>query len=104
MHSLIDTRRDEISQLCRRHGVRQLDVFGSAARAADFDLAASDVDFLVVFAPLARPDFGAYLDFKAGLEALLGRKVDLLEREALEASRNFIRQQNIMADAERVYG
>jgi predicted nucleotidyltransferase len=37
--------------LCRRYGVRRLDVFGSAARGADFDVATSDVDFLVQFGP-----------------------------------------------------
>jgi hypothetical protein len=39
-----------------------------------------------------------------GVERLLGRPVDLVEREAVEASRNFIRRRRILAEAEAVYG
>jgi len=42
MHTLIEQHRAEIADLCRRHGVRQLAVFGSAARGMDFDPASSD--------------------------------------------------------------
>jgi hypothetical protein len=36
-------------------------------------------------------------------EALLGRPVDLVEREALEASRNYIRRRSILAEDEPIY-
>ncbi|MGD0102748.1 MAG: nucleotidyltransferase domain-containing protein [Rhodopila sp.] len=104
MHTLIDHHRAEIALLCDRYGVRQLEVFGSAARAADFDPDRSDADFLVTFAPEARNDFAGFADFKDALEALLGRQVDLVERGAVEASRNFIRRRRILAEAEPVYG
>ena len=47
------TRRDraEIAAMCRRYGVRRLEVFGSAARETDFDPLESDADFLVAFDP-----------------------------------------------------
>src|SRR5215469_7096821 len=51
MHRLIDDRRTEIAILCRRYGVRRLEVFGSAARGADFHPDSSDADFLVSFEP-----------------------------------------------------
>ncbi len=51
MHHLIDQRRAEIAATCRRYDVRRLEVFGSAARGADFDPTASDADFLVAFEP-----------------------------------------------------
>jgi uncharacterized protein len=38
------------------------------------------------------------------LERLLGRRVDLVEREAIEASRNFIRRRAILKEAKTVYG
>jgi len=44
------------------------------------------------------------VDFKEALEALLGRPVDLVEREAVEASRNYIRRRRILTEAETVYG
>lgn len=104
MHPAIAKRRAELTALCRRHGVVRLEVFGSAARAADFDPTRSDADFLVTFASSARDDLAAFADFKEALEALLGQPVDLVEREAVEASRNFIRRRRILAEAEAVYG
>lgn len=104
MHSDIASKRTQLAALARQHGVTRLEVFGSAARADDFDRSRSDADFLVTFAPASRDDFVAFADFKEALERLLGRPVDLVEREAVEASRNFIRRRRILAEAEEVYG
>lgn len=104
MHSDIVERRSELKALCRRYGVARLEVFGSAARGVDFDPDHSDVDFLVTFTMSSRNDLAAFADFKEALEALLGRTVHLIEREAVEASRNFIRRSRILAEAEAVYG
>ncbi len=104
MHADIAERRPELAALCRRYGVARLEVFGSGTRAGDFDPVRSDVDFLVTFTPPARNDLGAFADFKDALEALFGRPVDLVEREAIEASRNFIRRRRILAESEAVYG
>lgn len=51
MHPLIAAQRAEISRICRHHRIRRLEVFGSAARATDFNPATSDADFLVEFEP-----------------------------------------------------
>ena len=103
MHDAIASLREALIAACRRHGVTRLEVFGSAARAEDFDPARSDADFLVQLAPGAAGTL-SFLDFKEELEALLARPVDLVEREAVEASRNFIRRRRILAEAEPVYG
>ncbi len=99
----IAAHREELRQLCRRFGVRRLDVFGSAARDGDFDPATSDVDFLVEFAA-AEDDLARFFDFKQALEALLARRVDLVHRKAIEGSRNYIRKGHILSGAEPVYG
>jgi hypothetical protein len=104
MHAKIADKRDAVIALCKRYDVARLEVFGSAVRAADFDPARSDVDFLVTFAPHTRAGFGAFLDLKEAMEALLGRPVDLVERAAVEASRNYIRRRRILKEAEAVYG
>jgi predicted nucleotidyltransferase len=98
----ITAHREELRQLCRRFGVLRLDVFGSAARGEDFEPATSDVDFLVEF---AAPEDGLarFLDFKQALEALLGRRVDLVDRKAIETSHNYIRRGHILSGAEPVY-
>jgi uncharacterized protein len=98
----IAQHREELRDLCRRFHVRRLEVFGSAARSADFDPARSDIDFLVEFA-VEEGDFGRFIDFKEALEALLDRRVDLVDRKAIEASRNYIRKQHILAGAEPIY-
>ncbi len=103
MHADIASKQDELIALCRRYGVVRLEVFGSAARGHDFDPSRSDADFLVEFSPEVN-DFSAFLDFKQALEDLLGRPVDLVERKAIEASRNYIRRRAILNEAEAVYG
>jgi uncharacterized protein len=103
MHADIAERRQDLIALSRRFGVVRLEVFGSAARGADFNPLRSDADFLVTFSPEARNDLSAFADFKGALEALLRRSVDLVEREAVEASRNYIRRRRILAEAESVY-
>jgi uncharacterized protein len=94
------SHREELRDLCRRFHVRRLDVFGSAARG-DFDPARSDLDFLVEFETL---DPGAYFDayfgFKESLEALFGRKVDLVEPSAV---RNPYFKAGIESSREPVY-
>ena len=102
MHPLLLQRREDVAKLCRRFNVRRLDAFGSAVRSDDFDPSRSDVDFLVEFGS-GMDDLSAFLDFKEALEALLGRPVDLVERQAVEASRNPIRRRCILGEAEPVY-
>lgn len=102
MHPLLVDRRDAVANLCRRFRVRRLDAFGSAVRPDDFDALRSDVDFLVELGPDA-DDLSSFLDFKEALEALLGRPVDLVERQAVEASRNPIRRRRILTEAEPLY-
>ena len=102
MNPVLSQHRTAVAELCRRFHVRRLDAFGSAVRGDDFDPARSDVDVLVELGPEA-DDLGTFLDFKEALEALLGRPVDLVERQAVEASRNPIRRRRILAEAEPLY-
>lgn len=83
MHSSIADHRPGIAAICQRFGVSRLEVFGSAARADDFDPARSDVDFLIEFAAGAAAGLAAFFGAKAALEQLLGRQVDLVEPGAV---------------------
>ena len=83
MHPAIAQHRSGISVICQRYGISRLEVFGSAARADDFNPASSDVDFLVEFAPDVQPGSDAFFGAKAALEQLLGRGVDLVEPGAV---------------------
>src|SRR5580692_7467765 len=102
MLPLIEAHRAEIADLCRRFHVRRLDVFGSAARGADFDAQHSDVDFLIEFEPDIRPTITLLLDVEDALQHELGRRVDLVERQIVEASPNYLRRRRILTEAEPV--
>ena len=79
MHALVTHNLEAIAELCRKHGVKRLELFGSAARD-DFDLARSDVDFMVEFYPAPRKGLNdRYFVLLEELEALLGKHVDLVE-------------------------
>jgi predicted nucleotidyltransferase len=105
MHAEISRYRSKIDALCRRYDVARLEIFGSAARGVDFDPARSDADFLVEFAPGSRlSPLRQFFDLAADLEALLGRRVDLVERGAVETSRNYIRRRRILAEVQPIYG
>lgn len=80
MHSHITEKRKELTELCRRYDVVRLEIFGSAARATDFDPDTSDVDFLVEFNPDSKmPPFEQYFGLAEALRETLGRPVDLVE-------------------------
>jgi predicted nucleotidyltransferase len=78
MQPILEARRKELAELCRRFRVRRLDVFGSAAGGA-FDPSRSDVDFLVEFErdPPGKA-LDAFFGFRDALQSLLGRPVDLV--------------------------
>ncbi|MGO9741587.1 MAG: nucleotidyltransferase family protein [Roseiarcus sp.] len=82
MHAAIAHRRDAIAEICRRFGVKRLEIFGSAARGDDFDLVTSDADFLVEFAgePMS---LERYFGLSDALSSQLGRRVDLVSRRAM---------------------
>jgi predicted nucleotidyltransferase len=96
----IAQRRKELEALCRRLHVRRLDLFGSAARG-DFDPGRSDLDFIVEFErSMPLHPFNAYFGLKEELEALLGRKVDLVIDGTIE---NPYRKTSIERNREVVY-
>ena len=75
----LEIDRAKLAEICRRHHIRRLSVFGSALRS-DFG-PGSDVDFLVEFhTPVT---FFELFDLQERLEALLGCKVDLVTRGGL---------------------
>ena len=80
VHPTVEAKKRELTELCQRHGVRRLELFGSAT-SERFNPVTSDLDFLVEFAP-AKGDGGyadRYFGLLWGLEELFGRTIDLLE-------------------------
>ena len=85
MHTSIADKREELAEICRCYSVIRLEVFGSAARATDFDPQNSDADFLVEFGlENGRAPLQQYLGFAEELRRILGRPVDLVEAGAIQ--------------------
>jgi predicted nucleotidyltransferase len=84
MHSTIAQHLPAITSICQRFHIQRLEVFGSAARASDFNPQTSDADFLVEFGPDVQPGLHDFFGAKAALEATLGRDVDLVESGAVK--------------------
>ncbi len=77
---LIELNMQRIIDLCRKHRVKTLAVFGSILTDGFNDQ--SDVDLLVNFDTTDHEKWDYvtnYFDFREALESLFGRKVDLIE-------------------------
>jgi hypothetical protein len=103
MHAVVSSKRDALAELCRRFHIRRLEVFGSAARGTDFDAQRSDADFVIEFESDVTPSITLRLDVEDALAQVVGRPVDLVERQVVEASPNYLRRRRILAEAEPVY-
>jgi len=80
---IVERNLPAIAELCRRFGVRRLDLFGSAA-TGHFDDQRSDLDFLVEFEEMAPGTYAkACYSLRDNLEQLFGRPIDLLTEAAL---------------------
>jgi predicted nucleotidyltransferase len=79
VNEILVARRGEILRIARKHGVACVRVFGSVARGDASET--SDVDLLIEVQGPTPPWFPGGL--VAELEALLGRRVDVVEAEAI---------------------
>jgi predicted nucleotidyltransferase len=93
----IELPEAEIVEICRRHQVRELSLFGSAARGQM--RADSDVDLLVDFQPGARPGLLGVSAMMRELTALLGRRVDLPVKPGLKP----LIRDGVLAEARLIY-
>lgn len=83
MIPLIEHRRSDLERLCRKHSVRRLELFGSAADGS-FQPETSDLDFLVDYLPQADPQIAdAYFGLLFDLEEIFERKIDLVMDRAI---------------------
>lgn len=94
--------REAVDAFCLKWGVSELALFGSVLRE-DFR-PESDVDVLVRFKDQARPTLFDMVRMQKELEGIIGRKVDLVSRRAVEKSRNHIRRNAILQSAEVIHG
>jgi len=87
----------KIAELCRRHHIRELSIFGSRARGDNRP--DSDFDFLVDFEPDARISLFGYGRAIVEFEELIGTKVDLIEKAGLKV----LIRDSVLAEAKLIY-
>lgn len=90
----------QLKKLCEQYHVAELYVFGSTASEKHTN--ESDIDFLVRFSGVEPLEyFDNYMDFKADLETLFSREIDLVEMQSI---RNPILKRSIDRNKINVYG
>ncbi len=81
--SLLETHRVALAELCAKHHVVALDLFGSALTERFGP--ESDLDFVVMFGAVSPEDYADnFFDFRDALTALFQRKIDLVEVQTLK--------------------
>lgn len=101
MNPQIQVDKERITEFCRKYRIRSMSFFGSVLRE-DFG-ADSDVDVMVSFNEDAHWSLLDLVNMQEELAGILGREVDLVEREAIEASENYIRRRHILQTEEPIY-
>jgi len=94
----LDIDREEIAAFCRKWQIVEFSLFGSVLR--DDFRPDSDVDVLVSFAPDAPWSLMDIVAMKDELGRMIGREVDLVEKEALK---NPFRRRHILDHHEVIY-
>ena len=85
MVEIVESKLEQLRELCVERHVHNLYLFGSATRAT-FNEKTSDLDFAVEFSKSVDPiDFADhYFSFLSGLKELFKRDVDLLSYTSLK--------------------
>ena len=93
--------RQRIAEFCRRWSIEEFSLFGSVLRV-DFR-PDSDVDVMVRFAQNAEIGLFEMVRMESELRAMFGREVDLITRDSVEQSQNYIRRKHILEHMEIVH-
>jgi predicted nucleotidyltransferase len=98
--NIVEQNIDTIRDLCTKHKVSRLFVFGSILK--NKLKKNSDIDLIVVFDEIDVYEYADnYFDFKFSLENLFKRNVDLLEDKAIN---NPYLRQSIDSTKQLIYG
>jgi uncharacterized protein len=97
----IEIPSEQIQAFCNHWQVIEFALFGLVLRE-DFR-PDSDLDVMVQFDANAHPTFTILEDMQAELKSIFTRDVDLITREGIETSRNYLRRQEILSSARVIY-
>jgi predicted nucleotidyltransferase len=90
--------KERLSEFCRKWKIKELGIFGSFLRDDFHDQ--SDIDVLVSFSRDSEWSLFHLVDMQKELSDLMGREVDIVEKEALK---NPFRRKGILNNVEVLY-
>ncbi len=99
--AVIKLPTEEIADFCKRWQVTELALFGSVLR--DDFRPDSDIDVMVQFHSEAHPTFSSLDQMEAELKSIFHRDIDLITRQGIETSRNYLRRHEILSSAQVIY-
>lgn len=92
---------EKITEFCDRWQIIEFALFGSVLR--DDFRPDSDIDVMVQFHPEAHPTFSSLDQMEAELKTIFCREIDLITRQGIETSRNYLRRHEILSSAQVIY-
>ncbi|MFE4108358.1 nucleotidyltransferase family protein [Almyronema epifaneia] len=106
----IELPMEKIAEFCHKWQVTEFALFGSVLR--DDFRPDSDIDVMVQFHPDAHPTFRTLDQMEAELKTIFGgaslgdspyRDIDLITRQGIETSRNYLRRHEILSSAQVIH-
>jgi hypothetical protein len=93
--------KERIAEFCKRWGIQELALFGSALR--DDFRPDSDLDIVITFAEDAGWSLLDHIRMRMELQHIFHRDVDLITRRALEKSQNWVIRDDILKTAQVLF-
>ncbi len=92
---------EKVTEFCHKWQVTEFTLFGSVLR--DDFRPDSDIDIMVEFDPAACPTFSTLDRMEAELKIIFDRDIDLITRQGIASSRNYLRRHEILSSAQVIY-
>jgi uncharacterized protein len=101
MNNHIAIHREKIEAFCQQNNICDMGLFGTVLH--DDFRKNSGIGVLVGFKQEHRPEAEKLGELREELAKIFGQSVDLVERQAVETSENYIRRRHILKAVEPIY-
>jgi predicted nucleotidyltransferase len=101
MNSHVAIHKERIEAFCRQNYICELGLFGTVLH--DDFRPNSGIGVLIGFKQEHRPEAVKLDEMREELAKIFGQSVDLVERQAVETSENYIRRRHILKAVEPIY-
>ena len=101
MNSHIAVPKEKIDAFCQQYHICELGLFGTVLH--DDFRANSGIGVLVGFKQEYKPEVTKMCEIQDELTKIFGQNVELVERQAVEKSENYIRRRHILKSVEPVF-